>query len=349
MGQFGQALMNVGQNLMNRAEEERRFKREMDYKSQQDAAQMSIEERKMELLQRWRESQIAASNAAAAASNSSNMKNLLDMRRPRRYQGGDTLFEDVATFDESGVPTGVKTTTTKLNPLMAPRQPKMARSTIMVNGVPTLVQFREDDPTNYTVVGEAPPKGTPEQPRFDGRTLDNTVSHWDRILTDVRSLERSEVKDYARSMGIITEDKATLLRDVQNRRDADVGRFSQAPGTTPQATSERASGSPLMGALEGVKALGSKVVQGAEQMTPAATSLRLAEQVDTNGLDPQVAISTWRKMFPDKSFFITDPKTGKQVGHDATKPPVDGAEKDDAGNWWVLDKETGKYRPAYYE
>jgi hypothetical protein len=104
-----------------------------------------------------------------------------------------------------------------------------------------------------------------------------------------------------------------------------------------------------MGALEGVKALGSKVVQGAEQMTPAATSHRLAEQVDTNGLDPQVAISTWRKMFPDKSFFITDPKTGKTVGHDATKPPVEGAQKDDNGNWWVLDKETGKYRPAYYE
>lgn len=349
MSQFGQALMNVGGYLLNRSAEERKSKQEQAYQAQVDAQKMALEERKMALLEKLRESQIAASNAAAAASNSSNMKNIIDMQRPKRYQAGDVMYQDVPQFGEDGSFSGIQTTTTKLNPLMAPRQPKMARSTIMVNGVPTLVQFQEDDPTNYTVVGEAPPKGTPEQPRFDGRTLDNTVSHWDRILADVRKLETSEVDDYARSVGIITKDKAILLRDLQNRRDADVRRFSQSPGTTPQATSQKASGSPLMGALEGVKALGLKVVQGAEQMTPAATSHRLAEQVDTKGLDPQVAISTWRKMFPDKSFFVRDPKTGKTVGHDATKPPVEGAKKDDAGNWWVLDKETGKYRPAYYE
>lgn len=344
MGQFGQALMNVGQNLMNRAEEERRFKREMDYKSQQDAAKMSIEERKMELLQRWRESQIAASNAAAAASNSSNMKNIIDMQRPKRYQAGDVMYQDVPQFGEDGSFSGIQTTTTKLNPLMAPRQPKWERTVKNVNGVPTIVEYEVGNPGNQNVIGEAPPKGTPEQPRVDGRTLDNTVSHWDRILADARKLETSEVGDYARSMGIITKDKATLLRDLQNRRDADVGRFSQAPGTTPQATSERSSGSALMGALEGIKALGSKVVQGAEQMTPDATVARLYNAVGSGEMSAEAAVASWKKMFPDKSFHIPDPKTGESVGYDAAKPPVKDARKAPDGKWYV--EKDGKFYPV---
>lgn len=349
MSQFGQALMNVGGYLLNRSAEERKSKQEQAYQAQVDAQKMALEERKMALLEKLRESQITASNAAAERSRVGAMKDRASLLMPKRYQGGDTMFEDVYTLDENGNPTGVKTTSTKLNPLMAPAKERMARSTIMVNGVPTLVQYPESDPKNYTVVGEAPPRGNAPQPVIGGRNLRDTVSYWDRVINDVRKLDSKDVKDYASSFDIVTTDKSTLLRDLQNRRQRDVEQFSAPATTTPQATSQKASGGPLMGALEGVKALGSKVVQGVEQMTPEATSLRLAEQVDTNGLDPQEAISAWRKMFPDKSFFVRDPKTGKTVGHDATKPPVEGAQKDDNGNWWVLDKETGKYRPAYYE
>ena len=349
MGQFGQALMNVGQNLMNRAEEERRFKREMDYKSQQDAAQMSIEERKMELLQRWRESQIAASNAAEAASNSSNMKNLIDMQRPKRYQAGDVMYQDVPQFGEDGSFSGIQTTTTKLNPLMAPRQPKMARSTIMVDGVPKLVQYNVDDPTNYTVVGDAPPKGTPEKPRINGRTLDSTVSYWDRAIADARKVKERDIPEFAQTFDISAKGKAELVRELQNRRDADVGRFSQEPATTPQATPQKASGGPLMGALEGVKALGSKVAQGVEQMTPDATVARLYNAVGSGEMSAEAAVASWKKMFPGKSFHIPDPKTGESVGYDAAKPPVPGAQKDDSGNWWVLDEGTGKYRQVFEE
>ena len=349
MSQFGQALMNVGGYLLNRSAEERKSEQEQAYQAQVDAQKMALEERKMALLEKLRESQITASNAAAERSRAGAMRDRASLLMPKRYQGGDTMFEDVYTMDENGNPTGVKTTSTKLNPLMAPAKERMARSTIMVNGVPTLVQYPESDPKNYTVVGEAPPKGNAPQPVIGGRNLRDTVSYWDRVINDVRKLDSKDVKDYASSFDIVTTDKSTLLRDLQNRRQRDVEQFSAPATTTPQATSQKASGGPLMGALEGVKALGSKVVQGVEQMTPETTSLRLAEQVDTNGLDPQEAISAWRKVFPDKSFFVRDPKTGKTVGHDATKPPVEGAQKDDNGNWWVLDKETGKYRPAYYE
>ena len=349
MSQFGQALMNVGGYLLNRSAEERKSEQEQAYQAQVDAQKMALEERKMALLEKLRESQITASNAAAERSRAGAMRDRASLLVPKRYQRGDTMFEDVYTMDENGNPTGVKTTSTKLNPLMAPAKTKWERTVKNINGVPTIVEYEVGNPTNQNVIGEAPPKGTPEKPRIKGRTLDSTVSYWDRAIADARTVKERDVPALAQTFGITASDRATLVQGLQNLRDADVEQFSAPATTTPQATSQKASGGPLMGALEGVKALGSKVVQGVEQMTPETTSLRLAEQVDTNGLDPQEAISAWRKVFPDKSFFVRDPKTGKTVGHDATKPPVEGAQKDDNGNWWVLDKETGKYRPAYYE
>jgi len=349
MGQFGQALMNVGGYLLSRSDEERKSKQEQAYQAQVDAQKMALEERKMALLEKLRESQITASNAAAERSRAGAMRDRASLLMPKRYQGGDTMFEDVYTMDENGNPTGVKTTSTKLNPLMAPAKERMARSTIMVNGVPTLVQYPESDPKNYTVVGEAPPKGNAPQPVIGGRNLRDTVSYWDRVINDVRKLDSKDVKDYASSFDIVTTDKSTLLRDLQNRRQRDVEQFSAPATTTPQATSQKASGGPLMGALEGVKALGSKVVQGVEQMTPDAQIEKLYNAVGSGEMSAEAAVASWKKMFPGKSISLTDPKTGKQVVYDASKPPVPGAQKDDSGNWWVLDEGTGKYRQVFEE
>ena len=349
MSQFGQALMNVGGYLLSRSDEERKSKQEQAYQAQVDAQKMALEERKMALLEKLRESQITASNAAAERSRAGAMRDRASLLMPKRYQGGDTMFEDVYTMDENGNPTGVKTTSTKLNPLMAPAKERMARSTIMVNGVPTLVQYPESDPKNYTVVGEAPPKGNAPQPVIGGRNLRDTVSYWDRVINDVRKLDSKDVKDYASSFDIVTTDKSTLLRDLQNRRQRDVEQFSAPATTTPQATSQKASGGPLMGALEGVKALGSKVVQGVEQMTPDAQIEKLYNAVGSGEMSAEAAVASWKKMFPGKSISLTDPKTGKQVVYDASKPPVPGAQKDDSGNWWVLDEGTGKYRQVFEE
>lgn len=104
-----------------------------------------------------------------------------------------------------------------------------------------------------------------------------------------------------------------------------------------------------MGALEGVKALGSKVAQGVEQMTPDAQIEKLYNAVGSGEMPAEAAVASWKKMFPGKSISLTDPKTGKQVVYDASKPPVPGAQKDDSGNWWVLDEGTGKYRQVFEE
>lgn len=349
MSQFGQALMNVGGYLLNRSAEERKSKQEQAYQAQVDAQKMALEERKMALLEKLRESQITASNAAAERSRAGAMKDRASLLMPKRYQGGDTMFEDVYTLDENGNPTGVKTTSTKLNPLMAPAKTKWERTVKNINGVPTIVEYEVGNPTNQNVIGEAPPKGTPEKPRIKGRTLDSTVSYWDRAIEDARTAKERDVPALAQTFGITASDRATLVQGLQNLRDADVEQFSAPATTTPQATSQKASGGPLMGALEGVKALGSKVVQGVEQMTPDAQIEKLYNAVGSGEMSAEAAVASWKKMFPGKSISLTDPKTGKQVVYDASKPPVPGAQKDDSGNWWVLDEGTGKYRQVFEE
>lgn len=363
MGQFGQALMNVGGYLLNRSAEDRKYNRDMEYQRQVDAQKAEIEQRKLQTLEALRKLQGEEAQTAIELNRTKLRTEQINQRIPRYRQAGGELIVDQNQFDDQGNFIGVQTSREALKATPTSRAPSYVRTTIVdkATGKPMVYEYPEGNPSQKVLVGEAPPKGGEPLMRIGGRTEADTVRYYDRVDSDIVGAKRDAIGVLASQLGADLSGldlqstagresaKRALLKRSQEQRTSALGQFQPAGATAPQAPTPKTPSSPLSAVVEGVKALGSKVVNATEQMTPEAVSLRLADQVGTNGLDPQEAISTWRKMFPDKSFSFTDPKTGKQVGHDATKPPVEGAQKDDNGNWWILDKETGKYRPVFYE